>query len=73
MKDRRVKLPIYAAAGIREYWIVDVAAKVIDVFRDPDADRRAYRTERRITPDDRVRPAAFPDVEIPVSNLLGTA
>lgn len=72
-KDRRVKLPIYATAGIREYWIVDVAAKAIDTFRDPDAGRRAYRTERRLGLDDRVRPVAFPDVEIPVSTLLGTA
>lgn len=33
--DRTVKLPRYAAAGLREVWIVDLPAKRIWVHRTP--------------------------------------
>ena len=31
--DRTVKLPLYARFGIPEYWVVDLRARVLDVFR----------------------------------------
>ena len=34
-KDREVKLPIYAKAGIKEFWIVNVTEKQIEVYRKP--------------------------------------
>ena len=33
--DRRVKLPMYAAAGIPEAWLVDMKARVIERHTDP--------------------------------------
>jgi Uma2 family endonuclease len=33
--DRTVKLPLYAEAGIPQYWIINVAAKSIEVYRNP--------------------------------------
>jgi Uma2 family endonuclease len=33
--DRGVKVRVYAAASIPEYWIVDLAKRRIEVFRDP--------------------------------------
>ncbi len=36
--DRTVKLPLYAAAGIAEYWIVDLGRRTLDVHREPVAD-----------------------------------
>ena len=35
--DRRVKLPMYAAAGILEAWLFDVQARVIERHTDPIA------------------------------------
>jgi Uma2 family endonuclease len=64
-----VKLPRYAAAAIREVWIVDLAAGVVDVHRDPGPD--AYRTSRRLVRGDDVSPEAFPDVVLPVDDILG--
>lgn len=37
--DRRIKLPRYARAGIPEVWIVDLASRLIEVYRQPDGDR----------------------------------
>ena len=43
-KDRHVKLPAYASAGIQEYWIVDLEGESLTVFREPDGG--AYRNEQ---------------------------
>lgn len=67
-KDRRVKARIYAAAGVPEYWFVDVAARAIEVRTEPGED--AYRQLRVARPRETIRLQAFPDVEIAVSDIL---
>lgn len=42
-KDRLVKGPVYAEAGVPEYWIVNVAALQVERHRDPDPVQRLYR------------------------------
>lgn len=39
--DRRVKMPLYAAAGIAEVWLIDLANDAVEVYRDPDAPAQA--------------------------------
>ncbi len=39
--DRGIKLPLYAEAGIGEFWIVNLQERVIEVHRDPGGDRYA--------------------------------
>ncbi len=34
-RDRDAKLPIYAAAGIPEYWLVDVKAEQLEIYTSP--------------------------------------
>ena len=41
-QDRLTKLPIYAAAGVPEYWIVNLAERCVEVFRRPWPTRRRY-------------------------------
>ena len=36
--DRRVKIPLYARAGIREVWLVDVVSRRVELYREPSAD-----------------------------------
>lgn len=35
VKDRNYKTRIYAQAGIREYWIVNLADRCLEVYREP--------------------------------------
>src|SRR4051794_24819837 len=36
--DRDDKGPLYAEAGIREYWIVNLIDECVEICRDPQAD-----------------------------------
>lgn len=49
---------------------VDVGRNVIEVYRSPPGDRYASAEKRR--PGDRVSPGALPEVELAVSDILGT-
>ena len=67
-KDRRLKVEIYARAGVPEYWVVGLFDGLVEVHTEPTAG--AYR---RVTPagrGDRIRPGAFPDIEIAVDDIL---
>jgi Uma2 family endonuclease len=67
-KDRRIKTGIYAAAGVPEYWIVDLDGGAVDVHRDPVDG--AYRSHVRLVPGDELRPIELPGVAIAVASIL---
>jgi len=67
--DRNTKLPLYAKAGIPEYWIVDLIHREIVVHRDPNRSR--YRSVQRLKHGDSIAPVAFPDDVLAVADLLG--
>jgi Uma2 family endonuclease len=67
-KDRLVKAALYAAAGIEEYWIVDLAAGLIEVHTEPVSGRYTRQTPAR--PGDVLRLRAFADVELRVADIL---
>lgn len=66
--DRRVKRPLYARAGIPEYWIVDVEARQVEVHRSPTGD--TYASIERKGPGDVVTIEALPGVTIEISRIL---
>lgn len=67
--DRDIKLPRYAAAGIPEVWIVDLAGVQVEVHREPR--EAVYRSRRLAGPGDMLAIAALPDVApVPVDALL---
>lgn len=68
-KDRRIKAPLYAAAGVQEYWLVDVVARQVEVFREPTA--HGYASVSRHLPGESVTLEALPGVEIAVSDIMG--
>lgn len=72
---RRWKSSLYARAGIAEYWIVNLADRRLEVYRDPgpDASARygsAYRTVESLGVSDEIAPLAAPDTAIPLADLL---
>jgi Uma2 family endonuclease len=66
--DQTTKLRVYARAGIPEYWIVSVEGEWIDVYRSPEGD--GYRERRRAASGETVSPAAFPDVDVAVTDVF---
>jgi len=54
--DRTWKLVMYAEAGIRAYWIINLADHCVEVFDDPTgpAPEPAYRSQQTFKPGDSV-------------------
>jgi MEMO1 family protein len=69
--DRGRKRRMYARAGIAEYWIVDLAADRLEVYRDPL--RARYRSAMLLGRDDAVSPLFAPDLIVRVATVLGKA
>lgn len=66
--DRDRKLPLYARFAVPEAWLVDVAGKHLDVYRDPD--EGAYTTRFRVHDLSRVGVAALPGVVLDLCSLF---
>lgn len=66
--DLGAKREIYAGAGIREFWIVDLVEDCVIVCRDPGDG--AYRTEKRVAPSGMLDIAALPGISIPAGPLF---
>jgi Uma2 family endonuclease len=73
--DRRQKGSLYARAGLADYWIVNLVARVLEIYRgpvpDPDA-RFGWRYARREVIDaaGHASPLAAPSASVPVASLL---
>jgi Uma2 family endonuclease len=67
--DRRVKIPLYARAGVREVWLVDLTTARLEVHREPLGDR--YRNVGVLSRGEHVSPQAFPDLSLDVAELVG--
>jgi Uma2 family endonuclease len=70
-EDRRRKLPLYARAGVAEVWLLDLQARRLEVYREPEPG--GYAQTPTYQPQQRVAPAAFPDVVLHVTELLPPA
>ena len=68
--DRGRKLVAYAKAGIKEYWIVNLLKRRVEIYREPSPDG-SYASVTRKQGDDLIAPAGFPDATMRVADLLG--
>ncbi|NJM45996.1 MAG: Uma2 family endonuclease [Alkalinema sp. RU_4_3] len=67
-KDVEIKDKVYAAAGIQEYWVVNLPARRLVVFRDPlDGE---YQSKQTYTTGI-ISPLAFSDLVVSIDILLG--
>lgn len=73
--DRDVKGPLYARAGIPDFWLLDVPQRRVTVFRHPRQDSASvtswiYGELGFYLPGDRIAPLAIPDSSLAVSDLF---
>jgi Uma2 family endonuclease len=73
--DRGEKASLYARARIADYWIVNLVAQVLEIYRDPVPAPLApyghrYGATITLGAGDRVSPLSAPTVAIPVADLL---
>ena len=73
--DRERKASLYARAGLSDYWILNLIARVLEVHREPVPDASApygwrYAHREVILPAGRISPLAAPAATITVADLL---
>lgn len=71
LADRRVKLPRYARAGIRESWLVNLEAGAIERHTDPG--QEGYREVVTLAHGRRLASTAVPGLVLDSDQILGTA
>jgi len=71
-QDRITKAAIYAAAGIPEYWIVNLREAVVEAMCDPDREHARYRDARTCERGERIELAALPGTSMVLADLLPT-
>jgi Uma2 family endonuclease len=69
--DRTVKGPLYARAGVPEFWLVDLDRDRIEVYQEPATG--LYRAIRFYMRGESLSPAFAPDMLIQVDDILGPA
>jgi Uma2 family endonuclease len=73
--DRNRKGSLYARAGIEEYWLVNLSARRVEVYRHPVPQAEAYygwayKSIRYVTAADFLSPGTAPQAQVAVADLL---
>ena len=67
--DRGVKLALYARFLVPEVWLANIPARVIEAYTEPI--NGEYTVARVYRPGETISPTAFPDITLPVSQIIG--
>lgn len=67
--DQKVKVPLYARAGIPEVWVVNLRGGRVKAYADPA--EGAYRTITSYARGEELRSRSFAALRLPVAELLG--
>ena len=66
--DRETKAPLYAAAGISEYWIVNLIDNRLEIYRQPEGD--IYASIEIITPPRLISLPLFPEIILNIGDFF---
>lgn len=66
--DRGEKLALYARFGILETWIAALPEQTLEAHTEPEGNE--YKCKRIYSPGDTISPSCFPDIALPVSEIL---
>jgi len=72
LQDRLTKAAIYAAAGIAQYWLVNLRDDCIEVFSAPNMGARSYAERRIARRGECLGLAALPGSSVEVDDMLPT-
>jgi Uma2 family endonuclease len=67
--DRKIKIPLYARAGIKEAWIVNIPDERIEVYTDPSDD--AYGQVKEFARGERAQSETLANLNVGVAELIG--
>jgi Uma2 family endonuclease len=67
--DRNIKLPLYAAAGILEVWLVDLNREVLEVYLQPGG--RGYQIMKEYHHGEALSPQFHSALTLKVDDILG--
>jgi Uma2 family endonuclease len=67
--DRKVKVPLYASAGIPEMWLVNIPEERVEVYSDPAGGE--YQTARSYARGRRLQSHTLASLRVSVSKVLG--
>ncbi|MCE2718842.1 MAG: Uma2 family endonuclease [Dolichospermum sp.] len=71
--DQEVKLPLYAEAGISDYWIFNLMAYHLECYSDPYQDiqgKFGYRHKSIILPNESVKLPSFPELILDLTKVF---
>jgi Uma2 family endonuclease len=68
-RDLGPKAQLYAAAGIPDYWVLNLSAQQLHVFREPSPD--SYQRQLILRAQQSIHLHAFPTCEVSVSACFG--
>ena len=67
--DLKIKAPLYASFGVREYWVIEPKTLVTTIHRDPRPD--GYADIREFAGAETVVPMAVPSLALRLMELVG--
>lgn len=67
--DRQIKMPLYARAGVREYWVINLQGDEIEIHAHPSGD--AYQLVKRAGRGETVNSENVPGLALEVDSVLG--
>ena len=73
--DKETKLPLYAEAGIDNYWIVNLVDNRLEVYSNSFSDskeRFGYRNQKIILPDENIEIPDFGDTSLHLKAIFPT-
>jgi Uma2 family endonuclease len=66
--DLGEKCQLYAEAGIRDYWVIDIPNRLAHIYRDPNV--RGYQTRRRLSANEQITPLLVDNISLQVSGMF---
>ncbi|MDY6806050.1 MAG: Uma2 family endonuclease [Cyanobacteriota bacterium] len=71
--DKKVKLPLYAAAGISDYWIFNMVDVLLETYREPyrmNSGKFDYRYKQTFLPNEAIALPNFPNSSLDLSLIF---